>query len=179
MSQVASNYGQALFDLVKEEQLDTQVLQELSALQEAFAREPDFITLLSAPNLAKQERCDILEKSFRDQVHIYVLNFMKILTEKGYMRHFAECYKVYRQLYNELHGILPVQAVTAVPLQQSQMDKLTKKLNHITGKKVELSCRVDPSVLGGVRLDYDGKQVDGTVQGRLDSVRDLLKNTVL
>ena len=179
MSQVASNYGQALFDLVKEEQLDTQVLQELSALQEAFAREPDFITLLSTPNLAKQERCDILEKSFRDQVHIYVLNFMKILTEKGYMRYFAECCKVYRQLYNELHGILPVQVVTAVPLQQSQMDKLTKKLNQITGKKVELSCRVDPSVLGGVRLDYDGKQVDGTVQGRLDSVRDLLKNTVL
>ena len=143
MSQVASNYGQALFDLVKEEQLDTQVLQELSALQEAFAREPDFITLLSAPNLPKQERCDILEKSFRDQVHNYVLNFMKILTEKGYMRYFAECCKVYRQLYNELHGILPVQVVTAVPLQQSQMDKLTQKLNHITGKKVELSCRVD------------------------------------
>ena len=179
MSQVASNYGQALFDLVKEEQLDAQVLQELSVLQEAFAREPDFITLLSAPNLSKQERCDILEKSFRDQVHIYVLNFMKILTEKGYMRHFAECCKVYRQLYNELHGILPVQVVTAVPLQQSQADKLTQKLNQITGKKVELSCRVDPSVLGGVRLDYDGKQVDGTVQGRLDSVRDLLKNTVL
>ena len=179
MSQVASNYGQALFDLAKEEQLDTQVLQELAVLQEVFSRETEFITLLSAPNLPKQERCDILEKSFRDQVHVYVLNFMKILTEKGYMRHFAECCKVYRQLYNDLHGILPVQAVTAVPLQQSQMDKLTQKLNQITGKKVELSCRVDPSVLGGVRLDYDGKQVDGTVQGRLDSVRDLLKNTVL
>ena len=179
MSQVASNYGQALFDLVIEEQLDARVLQELSALQEAFAREPAFITLLSAPNLPKQERCQILEASFRDKVHVYVLNFLKLLTEKGYMRYFADCCRVYRQLYNRQHGILPVQVVTAAPMQQSQMNRLTQKLSNITGKKIELSCRIDPSVLGGVRLDYDGKQVDGTVQGRLDSVRDLLKNTVL
>lgn len=179
MSQIAGNYGQALFDLAKDERLDTQVLQELAALQEAFSREPGFITLLSAPNLPKQERCAVLDASFRDKVHIYVLNFLKLLTEKGYVRHFADCCKVYRQLYNRQHGILPVQAVTAVPMQKNQMDKLTEKLSHITGRKVELSCRVDPSVLGGVRLDYDGKQVDGTVQSRLDSVRDLLKNTTI
>ena len=179
MSQVAGNYGQALFDLAKEEQLDHEILQQLEALQESFAQEPDFISLLSAPNLPKQERCDILDRSFRDSVHIYVLNFLKILTEKGYMRKFPDCCKTYRDLYNRHHGILPVQVVSAVELQQTQKDKLTEKLAAITGKTVQLSCKVDPAVLGGVRLDYDGKQVDGTVQGRLDAVRDLLKNTTL
>ena len=179
MSQVASNYGQALFDLVKEEQLDTQVLQELSALQEAFAREPDFITLLSAPNLSKQERCDILEKSFRDQVHNYVLNFMKILTEKGYLRHFADCCKTYRDQYNEENGILPVVAVTAISLTGEQVVRLSDKLARVTGKKIDLANRVDPSCLGGVRLEFDGKQLDDTVAHRMASIGSLLKNTVL
>lgn len=179
MSQIAATYAQALYELAAQEQLDEQVLQQLTVLQQSFRQEPAFIRLLSAPNLSKQERCDILDRSFRESVHSYVLNFLKILTEKGYMRHFGDCCKAYTRLYHEAHGILPVKVVTAVPLTEAQEEKLTGKLNALTGKKILLECRVDPSVLGGVRLDYDGKQVDATVQSRLDSVRDLLKNTVL
>ena len=60
-----------------------------------------------------------------------------------------------------------------------QAAKLSNKLAAITGKTIELQNRVDPGCLGGVRLDYDGKRVDGTVASRLDAVRSLLKNTVL
>jgi len=66
-----------------------------------------------------------------------------------------------------------------VPLDKAQTAKLTAKLEKITGKTVELTSRTDPACLGGVRLDYDGKRVDGTVQNRLDAIRSLLKNTVL
>ena len=66
-----------------------------------------------------------------------------------------------------------------MPLNEAQTAKLTAKLIKITGKTVELTNRVDPACLGGVRLDYDGKRVDGTVQSRLDAIRSLLKNTVL
>ena len=76
-------------------------------------------------------------------------------------------------------GILPVRAVTAVALTESQAQKLTEKLQKLTGKTVELENFVDPSVLGGVRLDYDGKRVDGTVKNRLDSIRELLNQTVI
>ena len=75
--------------------------------------------------------------------------------------------------------MLPVKAVTAVPMTEDQIARLTEKLAKITGKTIEVQCRVDPAVLGGVRLDYDGKRVDGTVQSRLDAVSNLLKNTVL
>ena len=74
---------------------------------------------------------------------------------------------------------LPVKVMSAVALTAAQQEKLTGKLAQLTGKQIILECRVDPSCLGGVRLDYDGKRVDGTVQSRLDAVRDLLKNTVL
>lgn len=179
MTQIAATYGQALYDLAKEENLEQTVLEQMDVLQQAFAAQPTFITLLNAPNLSKQERCQILDESFRECVHIYVLNFLKILTEKGYMGHFSECCKAFRQYYNDAHAILPVQVVTAVAMQEQQAQRLTEKLSNLTGKTVQLSCKVDPAVLGGVRLDYDGKRVDGTVKNRLDNIRDLLKNTVL
>ena len=179
MTQIGTVYAQALYDLAKEESCTEMIMQQLQVLQESFRSEPAFVRLLNAPSLSKQERCGILDESFRTAVHPYVLNFLKILTEHGYMRHFSDCSKAYRQIYNQDNGILEVQAVTAVALNAQQQDKLTKKLADITGKTICLSNKVDPSCLGGVRLDYDGKRVDDTVAHRLDNVRALLKNTVL
>ena len=179
MTQIGNVYGEALYSLAREEGLSDAVLQELKTLRDAFTQEPDFVRLLSAPNLSKEERCDILDRSFRGKVQPYVLNFLKILTEKGYARYFCDCCDAYRELYNADHGILTVKAVTAVALTDQQAAKLSDKLASITGKTIELQNRVDPGCLGGVRLDYDGKRVEDTVANRLASIGALLKNTVL
>ena len=179
MTQTVSVYAQALYSLTNEEHCSGIVLEELKVLGESFAREPDFLRLLAAPNLSKEERCGILDSSFRGKVHPYVLNFMKLLTERGYIRGFSDCCKVFRQEYNRDHGILEVCAVTAVKMTPEQIRRMTEKLQTITGKTVELTNQLDASCMGGVRLDYDGTRVDDTVAHRLDSVRRMLKDTVL
>ncbi len=179
MTQIATTYAQALYDLAKDEQLTEEILEQLQVLRAGFAAEPDFVRLLSAPNLSKEARCQIVDDALRGKVHTYVLSFLKLLTEKGYARHFADCCQAYEELYNTDHGILIVQAVTAAELTEDQRRRLTDKLQAITGKTVKLHTRIDPAVLGGIRLDYDGKRVDGTVQNRLESIRKLLQNTVL
>lgn len=179
MTEAGSVYGLALYDLAKSEGLTEQILKELDVLRQSFDEEPAFLKLLSTPTLTKQERCDILDNSFRGKLQPYLLNFLKILTEKGYIRYFSQCCDAYRDQYNRDHGILPVTAVTAVPMTEAQQNRLTAKLEALTGKTVELHSRIDPSCLGGVRLDYDGKRLDDTVAHRLDAVRTLLKNTVL
>ena len=179
MTQAANTYAQALYDLAKDEGLSARILEELSVLKAAFAETPQYSKLLSAPDLPKQERCGILDEAFRGKVHPYVLNFLKILTEKGYIRQFPACCDAYRGFYNEDNGILVVKAVSAIVLTQAQVQKLTAKLEATTGKKIDLQCSVDAASLGGLRLSYDGKLVDGTVKNKLDSIGKLLKNTVL
>lgn len=179
MTEVATTYGQALYDLARDEGLSRQLLSELSALAQSLRGEPGFIQLLSAPNIPLEERIRILDSSFRGKLHPYVLNFLKLLTEQGYMRHFDRCCRHFRQQYNRDNGIVTVTAYTAVPLTEELRGKLTKKLSTVTGKTIELECRIDPETLGGVRLDWGGKQVDGTVRRRLEDIRGLLKNTVL
>lgn len=179
MTQIGIVYGESLYELAKDENLTQEIGAQLKVLQQSFSDAPDYLRLLVSPNLAKAERCQILDDSFRGKVHPYLLNFLKILTEKGYIRHYFDCCSAFVQRYNQDNGILPVTAVTAVALSDEQSDKLTKKLSSLTGKHIELHNRIDPSCLGGVRLDYDGKRLDDTVSNRLDTIRDLLKNTVL
>lgn len=179
MTQVGSVYGEALYTLALEEGLTKDILAELNVLEQSFHQEPDFIRLLGTPNIPKQERCQVLDDSFHGKLHIYVLNFLKILTEKGYMKYFSDCCKAFEDHYNQDNGILPVTAITAVALNAEQAEKLTGKLSRITGKTVQLRNRVDPACIGGVRLDYDGKRLDDTVSHRIDAIRGLLKDTVL
>lgn len=179
MTQVGSVYGEALYTLARDEALSDVIGEQLKVLYRSFQQEPDFVRLLGAPNLPKSERCRILDDCFQGKVDVYVLNFLKILTEKGYMQHFSSCVKSYRELYNQDHGILPVTAVTAVAMRPEQAARLAAKLQNITGKRIELTNRLDPATLGGIRLDYDGKRVDDTVSHRLNAVRNMLKNTVL
>lgn len=179
MSKLTATYAQALYDLAKAEDLTDTLREELLAVGEIFRDQPEYLRLLSAPNVPKGERCGLLDGSLRGKVHGYVLNFLKILTEKGYIRKFADCCKDFEALYDEDHNILPVQAVTAVALTKDQQARLVEKLQAITGKTIRLSCKVDPQCLGGVRLFYDGKQVEGTVEGRLKTVRDVLMQTTL
>lgn len=151
MTQVGSVYGEALYELAKGEGLQESILEELKALNESFpVQEPGFIQLLSSHAISKQERCKVLDDSFRGKINQYVLNFLKILTEKGYMHHFSHCCESYEKHYNEDHNILSVKAVTAVPLSEKQAQALTQKLTRTTGKTIVLTNRVDPTCLGGV-----------------------------
>ena len=179
MSKLATTYAQALYSLSEEEDLQERILEQLTALQEIFSQQPQYLRLLAAPNVPKEERCGLLQESMGGKVHPYVLNFMKILTQRDYIRHFSDCCKAFSRLYDEAHGILPVQAVTAVPMTEAQQQRLTQKLSDVTGKTIRLQNRVDPACLGGVRLIYDGKLVEGTVAGRLSAIRDTLMHTVL
>ena len=178
MSKQANMYAQALYDLAAEENLREQFLQELNFLTEIFRDQPDYVRLLSAPNVSKEERCGLLQESIGG-VHPYILNFTKLLTQKNHIRLFCDCCQAYEKLYDQAEGILQVKAVTAVPMTDAQQEKLTQKLKKITGKTIRLHNRVDPDCLGGVRLLYDGKLVEGTVAGSLEALRKTLTGTVL
>ena len=100
-----------------------------------------------------------------------MLNFLKILCEKGTLRELSGCARAYRIRYNAAHGILEATAITAIAMTAAQTEQLRQKLETITGKKIDLATKIDPSVLGGIRLDIEGTELDGTVQNRLATLR--------
>ena len=171
MTETAKMYGGSLYDLAAEEGLETRILGELDEVQKLLKQNPDYLRLLSTPSIPKKERCALLDEAFRGQVHLYVLNFLKILCEKGTLRELSGCARAYRIRYNQAHGILEATAISAVPLTEQQRAALHAKLESLTGKTIDLKTKVDAKVLGGIRLDIEGTELDGTVQNRLAALR--------
>ena len=74
MTQIGTVYGQALYTLSLEEDLVEKIRRELTEINGIFEIEPEYLRLLSASNIPRQERCSLVDSVFRDKVHPYVLN---------------------------------------------------------------------------------------------------------
>ncbi|MBQ6281021.1 MAG: ATP synthase F1 subunit delta [Oscillospiraceae bacterium] len=179
MTQIAKNYADALYELARDERLDEEIYGQLRAVRELLDTNPDYVRLLSAPNLPKPERLAALDEAFSGKVHPYLLSFLKLLCERGHIRELKDCCVQYRRRRNADLGILDAVAITAVPLRAELQEKLRLRLQTLTGKQVDLQYRTDPSVLGGIRLEYDGKALDGTVRNRLAGIEKTLSETVI
>ncbi|MBO4992052.1 MAG: ATP synthase F1 subunit delta [Firmicutes bacterium] len=179
MTPVAKMYGGSLYDLASEENKAAEILEQVDMVNGLFRENPDYLRLLSTPAISKKERCGLIDEAFRGQVDGYLLNFLKILCENGTLNELSGCTREMRSRYNADNGIVEAVATAAIPLSDAQQEALRKRLAAITGRKICLECKVDPSVLGGIRLDMEGTRLDGTVESRISALRAEIAGIVL
>ncbi len=179
MTDFARTYGGSLYELARDEGLTERILDQLDMCAGILDETPEYMRLLATPSVTKEARRRAVDESFGTQVHPYLAGFMKLLVDRGEIRQFPACVRAYRERYNEDNGILEVNVTTAVELTGSAREKLLTKLSQMFGKKIVLATKIDPAVLGGMRLECAGKRYDGTVRDRLDRIERGLRETVL
>lgn len=171
MTEIGREYGEGLYALCLEEGMTAEVLDEINLLSASFDEQSDFTHLLSNRSIPRQERLQVLDDTFRGKINPYVLNFLKILLEKGMLNEFPDCAKAFYEACCRDQDIAEALVTTASPLSDEQMEKIRQKLSAMTGKKITLQTKIDQSLLGGVLLEMDGKRYDDTIKGRLMNIR--------
>ncbi len=179
MTQTASLYGGSLYDLAAEEQLSQVILEQMQQIREIFRENPDYVHLLSEPSVPLAERKDLIEKAFGAQAERYLINFIKMLCDKNLLREFAGCCEEFTRRYNADNGIAEAVVTSAVALDEAQMAALQAKLEKMSGKRISLIQKVDASVVAGLRVEMEGRQLDGTVQGRLSGISKKLNEIIV
>ncbi len=86
---------------------------------------------------------------------------------EGILRRFLE-------LALDYIGVVKVEVVSAAPLSQDRMDDLQRRLVRRSGKRVQITHRVDPSLIAGIRLIADGVVMDTSVKRQLADMREKL-----
>lgn len=174
----AASYGKALFQLAQESQEDVRVLDELDAVQQLLRENPSYTMLLDTPAVTKEEKHALLKQAFGG-FDPMLLNFLCLLSDNRAFYQLPACRTAYRACFDEAHDIVRAEAITAVPMQDSQRDALQKKLEALTGKNIVLKNSVDPALIGGVTLRYGGVQLSDSIQSRLDRLRSSLDEAIV
>ena len=179
MTQTASLYGGSLYDLAAEEQLTHVILEQMQQIREIFRENPDYVHLLSEPSVPLAERKNLIEQAFGAQAERYLINFIKMLCDKNLLREFAGCCEEFTRRYNADNGIAEAVVTSAVALDEAQLAALQAKLEKMSGKRISLIQKVDASVVAGLRVEMEGRQLDGTVQGRLSGISKKLNEIIV
>lgn len=171
MTELSKAYGGALYALALEEKLEDELRAQLDAVCGILTENPDYVRLIASRAVVRAERTALLDEAFAGRVHPYLLNFMKILCERGAFEQLPQCRDAYINEYNEKHGIVPATAVTASPLTSEQRARLIAALEKKSGKTVVLTERIDASLVGGMRVEMEGHRYDNTVASKLNQLR--------
>lgn len=171
MTELGRAYGSALYALAEDEKQEDAFLSQLGEVCKLLADNPDYVRLIKDKAIAKTERLALLDGAFSRQIHPYLLNFMKLLCERGAFGEMAACQAEYISCYNEKHGIVPAKVFSAEALSDEQLARLKAALERTSGKHVTLDVHVDAALVGGMRVEMAGKSYDNTLESRMDHLR--------
>lgn len=175
MSEISKEYAKALFMLAAENKQEEQYGEALDAVLALFSENPQYMQLLSHPGISLAERFCVLEQAFKSAIPTQVLSFLKLLCEKNHIKHFDACVSEYQDLLSAMKKSSNARVTSAVALTEDEEKALTKKLEAISGRSVLLECIVDPSILGGLIVEIDGKVVNASIKGHLKDVKDVIE----
>ncbi len=168
MTELSKDYAEALYALAAECGQEKPYLEALESVDALFADHPDYIELLAAPSIPQSERANLIEQAFGDTLPEQVLSFVQLLTAHGRIRSLTACVEDYRRLYQAAVAMSTAYVTSAVALTEEQKSALADKLTAKFGRRVELVCEVDESLLGGITVRLDGVVLDG--HSTLDTV---------
>lgn len=167
---VNERYAQALYELAQEEGRIAEMLEELTVVADAARQNPELLILLQTPSVPLHNKIEVIKSVFGGAVSENLLNFLMLITEKRRTDGLFEMQDAYKKRYFSDQGICEVTAITAVALDSALETKLVDKLGQITGKKIVLHSKVDPSIMGGVILNLGSEQIDTSVRTRLNEL---------
>ena len=175
MTDLSREYAEALFALAAENDQTKEYLEALDTAATLLADNPDDVELLRCPTIQKEERDGLLEQTFGQILPEQVLAFIQLLCAHGRIRSLNDCVAEYRLLYQTAVAMSTAQVVSAVPLTETEKEKLSAALAARFGRTVTLECTVDESLLGGMVVRVDGKVLDGSLRSRLHAVKEVMK----
>jgi F-type H+-transporting ATPase subunit delta len=171
---VADRYARALLEAARERKVVEPVAESIAGILEVVEDRADLAVFIESPQVATQEKKDLLQSVFGAHIEPVLLHFMYLLIDKNRIEHFREIGKEYAHLMELERGILRAQVTTAIALPGDLAEQLNARLNARTGHTVIMEQRVDPAVIGGVKVVMEDYVLDGTVRTNLDELRKTL-----
>lgn len=166
----AASFAKAFYDLAIEENQPKECQEALSGVLRTLRENEELLTTLRSYVLPK-ERLYALVDSLWGQGPKSLAPFLKTLLKNHAMGYFEEIVKAFSSLVNEGLGVEEGLAYSAVPLSEEDLSRLEKAVGRSLKKKASLVNRVDPALIGGVKVAIAGKVYDGSIARKLSELR--------
>lgn len=169
MTETSKQYALALFSLASER-------NQIDEVYESFHQFVGGIDALANrfflnPKMDVSKKHKMVEKVLEQTL---LINFIKTVIDNNRFNFIEEMCKAYKVLMNEKNNIAELNVFTKNQLTESQKNKIINKFTKLLDKKIIMNEVVQPSIVGGIRIEYQGKVLDQTINATLEQLKSSL-----
>ncbi len=170
MKEIAQNYASALLSIAIDGNKVSDYQKEVKELMKIIKDNPDFLLLLDSRFLTIEERkekvSEILVNFSED-----IVNFIKIIVGHNSVNELEDILQAFNTLCNENRDIVEGLLYTAFPLEEKTLQKIKQKISEIEHHDVDLIVKIDPSLIGGVKVVINSHVYDGSIKNKLEKMQ--------
>jgi F-type H+-transporting ATPase subunit delta len=169
--QLGDVYAKALLAYGAESGNLDQLVEELDGVVDAIENVPGLQAALESPRIALDAKSELLDKAFGGKVDKGLINFLKVVGNKGRYDCLGSIASSARTMQDEMSGRVQAVLTSASEIDDSVKNKIAEQLTKVLGKTVSLQSSVDPKILGGMVVRIGDTVYDGSVVNQLAQVR--------
>ncbi len=170
MDELARVYARSLFEVALEQGKLDVLREQLGQLADALNDNRQLAVFFFSPYFSTTEKQEAL-RGVLDGADPSFLNFLSLLIENHRMPVIFRVRQQYERLWEEENRMLPVEITSAVALDEKTTEELGRTIGERAGRRVTLSSRVDPDILGGIILRVGNTILDASIRNRLEQLR--------
>ncbi len=162
---VAKRYAKALFLLAREQDVVTEIEQQLQATLGAL--DEKVYAFLGHPQIALSTKLRTINHVFEGRTHALVLHIVLLLIARGRVQLLPDVYEAYRHIADKHIGRARIHITSAFELSRAQQQEIADAFARHTKQEVSASTTVDPTLLGGIRVRMHDQLYDGSLATKL------------
>jgi F-type H+-transporting ATPase subunit delta len=174
MDSIASRYAIAWLKLGEELKLLPRFRDQVLQVQADFQSDAPLYQFLMSAFVDIEEKYALLDRVFKDESWSSFDSFIKVIVQKKRVKFIARIFQEFIQLSNQSLGIKRALIYTTMPLKENQIDELIASLEKTERVTLEPEVIVDPTLIGGIKIEIEGKLFDGSIRHKLNALRDQL-----
>lgn len=170
MEEIARVYGDALFEVANEAGTLDEVHEQLGQFADALAENRELQIFLFSPYFSSEEKRDGIGKVV-SQGNDELVNFLELLAEKHRMPAIFRIRARFDELWAKENRRLEVRLTSAVPLDESVVERVGGEIERKTNMQIDLESDVDEDILGGLVLRVGNMVLDASLRAKLERLR--------
>ncbi len=170
MEEIAIVYARSLFEVAREQGRLDLLRGQLGEFATAVDENRDLQVFFFSPYFSTEEKKNGLSKML-DDADPALTNFLELLLENHRMPAIFRIRRQFDRLWEEENRLLPVHVTSATKLSKATVAKIGKRIGEQTGRKVELTTRIEPDILGGLVVQVGNSILDASIANRLEQLR--------
>ncbi len=164
---LANRYAQAVFDLALEMKVLEAVEKDMRLIGKVLEENRPLRKVLANPVIDWYKKDKVLIALFRGKVNVLTEKFFRLITRKGREEYLQFICVAFDEIYKEYKNIMPITLTTAYKAEKKEKDAILEKVADVTKKILEADEKVDESLIGGFKLEFEDYQYDDSIKVQL------------